>query len=94
MSFRDPLQGKLVYDAFGESRRPFTLTGLPLQTIRPGRRGLGKKDKMPKLPDVEYVLRMRESDTRPTVSALGNLIREMAAKATSPCCHRRSNKPD
>jgi DNA-binding transcriptional LysR family regulator len=60
------------------------LTPLPLQTIRPGLRVLGKKDKMPKLPDVEYVLHVRESDTRPTVSALANLIREMAAKATSP----------
>ena len=57
------------------------VTPLPLQTIRPGLRVLGKKDKMPKLPDVEYVLQVRESDTRPTVSALGSLIREMAAKA-------------
>jgi DNA-binding transcriptional LysR family regulator len=60
------------------------LTPLPLQTIGPGLRVLGKKDKMPKLPDVEYVLHARESDTRPTVSALGRLIREMAAKPTSP----------
>ena len=59
------------------------LTPLPLQTIRPGLRVLGKKEKMPKLPEVEYVLHVRESDTRATVSALGNLIREMAAKAIS-----------
>lgn len=59
------------------------ITPLPLQTIRPGLRVLGKKDKMPKLPDVEYVLHLRESDTRPTVSALGGLIQEMAAKANS-----------
>jgi DNA-binding transcriptional LysR family regulator len=59
------------------------ITPLPLQTIRPGLRVLGKKDKMPKLPEVEYVLRVRESDTRPTVSALGNLIQEMAAKTSS-----------
>jgi DNA-binding transcriptional LysR family regulator len=60
------------------------LTPLPLQTIRPGLRVLGKRDKMPKLPDVEYVLHVRESDTRPTVAALGNLIRDMAARATPP----------
>jgi DNA-binding transcriptional LysR family regulator len=76
------------------------LTPLPLQTIRPGLRVLGKKDKMPKLPEVEYVLHLRESDTRPTVSALGNLIREMAAKAISagaveerPLSIRRSRQP-
>jgi DNA-binding transcriptional LysR family regulator len=59
------------------------ITPLPLQTIRPGLRVLGRKDKMPKLPEVEYVLHVRESDTRPTVSALGCLIQEMAAKAHS-----------
>jgi DNA-binding transcriptional LysR family regulator len=76
------------------------LTPLPLQTIRPGLRVLGKKDKMPKLPEVEYVLHLRESDTRPTVSALGNLIRDMAAKAISagaveerPLSIRRSRQP-
>lgn len=58
-------------------------TPLPLQTIRPGLRVLGKKDRMPKLPEVEYVLHVRESDTRPTILALGNLIQEMAAKAIS-----------
>jgi DNA-binding transcriptional LysR family regulator len=60
------------------------VTPLPLQTIKPGLRILSKKDKMPKLPDVDYVLHVRESDTRPAVAALGNLIREMAAKAKSP----------
>src|SRR5215510_2437969 len=59
------------------------LTPLPLQTIRAGLRVLGKKDKMPKLPEVEYVLHMKQSDTRPAVSALGDLIREMGAKAIS-----------
>jgi DNA-binding transcriptional LysR family regulator len=57
------------------------LTPLPLQTVRPGLRVLGKNDKMPKLPEVEYVLHLRESDTRPAVSALGKLVEEMAAKA-------------
>jgi len=66
------------------------LTPLPLQTIRPGLRVLGKKDKMPKLPEVEYVLHIRESDTRPAVSALGNLIREMGAKAISTGVQERT----
>jgi DNA-binding transcriptional LysR family regulator len=59
------------------------LTPLPLQTIRPGLRILGTKDKMPRLPEIEYVLQMRETDTRPAVSALGNLIQEMAITANS-----------
>jgi DNA-binding transcriptional LysR family regulator len=59
------------------------LTPLPLQTLRPGLRVLDKQDKMPQLPEVEYVLHVKESDTRPTVSALANLIRKMAAKAIS-----------
>jgi DNA-binding transcriptional LysR family regulator len=59
------------------------VTPLPLQTIRPGLRILGTKDKMPRLPEIEYVLKTRESDARPAVSALGNLVQEMAAKAIS-----------
>jgi DNA-binding transcriptional LysR family regulator len=59
------------------------VTPLPLQTIRPGLRILGTKDKMPRLPEIEYVLKARESDARPAVSALGNLVQEMAAKAIS-----------
>jgi DNA-binding transcriptional LysR family regulator len=59
------------------------LTPLPLQTMRPGLRTLGKKEKMPELPEIEYVLQARETDTRPAVSALGNLIREMAVTAIS-----------
>jgi DNA-binding transcriptional LysR family regulator len=59
------------------------LTPLPLQTVKPGLRVLGTKDKMPRLPEIEYVLQAREADTRPAVSALGNLIQEMAAKAIS-----------
>jgi DNA-binding transcriptional LysR family regulator len=59
------------------------LTPLPLQTIRPGLRVLGTKDKMPRLPEIEYVLKVRESDGRPAVSALGDLVQEMAAKTIS-----------
>lgn len=54
------------------------VTPLPLETIRPGLRVLGRKDKMPKLPEIEFVLLEREAETRPSVSALGNLIQEMA----------------
>jgi DNA-binding transcriptional LysR family regulator len=59
------------------------VTPLPLEMIRPGLRVLGVKDKMPRLPEIEYVLKMREPDARPAVSALGNLIQEMATKAIS-----------
>lgn len=54
------------------------LTPLPRQTIRPGLRILGTRDKMPKLPEIEYVFRAKENDTRPAVSALANLIQENA----------------
>jgi DNA-binding transcriptional LysR family regulator len=59
------------------------LTPLPLQAIGPGLRILGKKDKMPSLPEIEFVLRVRETDTRPAVSALANLIQQMAATPNS-----------
>src|SRR5438876_1125838 len=35
---------------------------------------------MPRLPEIEYALQARETDTRPAVSALANLIQKMAAK--------------
>jgi DNA-binding transcriptional LysR family regulator len=57
------------------------ITPLPLQTIGPGLRVLDKRDKMPRLPEVEYVLQSRDAETRPTVSALGTVIQEMAGQA-------------
>jgi DNA-binding transcriptional LysR family regulator len=60
------------------------LTPLPMHAIKPGLRVLGRKDRMPKLPEIEFVLQTRETDTRPVVAALGNLIQEMAAKSLSP----------
>jgi len=54
------------------------VTPIPMQSVKPGLCVLGKKYKMPELPEVEFVLHMRDSDTRPTVSALGSLIREGA----------------
>jgi DNA-binding transcriptional LysR family regulator len=59
------------------------VTPLPLQSIRPGLQVLGPKDKMPKLPEIEFVLQAKETDTRPAVAALANLIQEMAAQSAS-----------
>jgi|SRR5690242_1005831 DNA-binding transcriptional LysR family regulator len=50
------------------------VTPLPAQSIRPGLRILGKVEKMPKLPEVEFVLKARETDTRPAVAAVASLI--------------------
>ena len=60
----------------------WAITPLPRQTLKPGLRMLDKKDKMPRLPQVEYVLQSRDVDTRSTISALGTLIQEMAPEAT------------
>ena len=60
------------------------VTPLARQSIRPGLRIVAKKDKMPKLPHVEFVLLVRENDTRSSVAALTALIQEMAASAASP----------
>ena len=57
------------------------LTPIALQSIRPGLRILEKKDKMPNLPEIEFALLVRETDTRPAVSALANLIQQMASNA-------------
>jgi len=57
---------------------------LARQSIRPGLRIVDKNDRMPKLPEVEFVLLVREKDTRPAVSALAGLIQQMAATAGSP----------
>jgi DNA-binding transcriptional LysR family regulator len=65
------------------------ITPLPLQTMRPGLRILGPKNKMPRLPEIEYVLKTRASDARPAVSALGNLVQEMAAKRQKNLTQRR-----
>ncbi len=59
------------------------VTPLPRQSMRPGLRILDKRDKMPRLPEIEFVLHARETDTRPSVSALANLIQQMALTASS-----------
>lgn len=51
------------------------LTPLPLHAMRPGLRILSTKHNMPGLPEIEYVLKAKETDTRPAVSALANLMK-------------------
>ena len=67
------------------------LTPLPRQAIKRGLRILGTKDKMPRLPEIEYVLKARESDTRPAVSALASLIRGTATGAQCSTRPRERN---
>jgi DNA-binding transcriptional LysR family regulator len=55
------------------------LTPLPQQAIRPGLRILGAKNKLPRLPEIEFILHVRETNTRPAVSALADLIQRTAA---------------
>jgi hypothetical protein len=59
------------------------ITPLPLQTLKPGLRILDKQDKMPRLPQVEYVLQSRDVDTRSTISALGTSFRKWPRKPPS-----------
>jgi hypothetical protein len=49
-----------VWQGFGRLLWPIAITPLPLQTLKPGLRILEKKDKMPSLPQVEYVLQSRD----------------------------------
>lgn len=67
------------------------VTPLARQSIRPGLRIVDKQDRMPKLPEVEYVLIVRESDTRPAVSALAALIVEMGAAGPAPNTERKAS---
>ncbi|HKE35421.1 MAG TPA: LysR substrate-binding domain-containing protein [Candidatus Acidoferrum sp.] len=67
------------------------LTPLPRQAIKRGLRILGTKDKMPRLPEIEYVLKARESDTRPAVSALASLIQGTATGAQCSTRPRERN---
>jgi DNA-binding transcriptional LysR family regulator len=60
------------------------VTPLARQSMRPGLRIVDKKDRMPKLPAVEFVLLVRENDTRPSVTALAALIQETAMSMASP----------
>ena len=65
------------------------LTPLPLHAMRPGLHILSTKHKMPGLPEIEYVLKAKETDTRPAVSALANLIK---ARQPNMPGHNRSTR--
>lgn len=67
------------------------VTPLPLQSIRPGLRILGNAEKMPKLPDVRFVLRTRETDTRPAVEAIASLI-ERTPRTAAPAHEAEERK--
>jgi len=58
------------------------ITPLPLHAVTPGLRILDRKHRMPRLPSVEYVLHVRDAETRATVSALGDLVQTMACGAS------------
>ena len=59
------------------------VTPLPKHTISPGLCILGKRDNLPSLPEIAYVLQTSSSETRHTVAAFEALIREQAADALS-----------
>jgi DNA-binding transcriptional LysR family regulator len=70
------------------------VTPLPQQAIRPGLHVLGPRNKMPRLPEIEFVLETKETDTRPAVAAVGNLIQEIAAQSiSSPGQRVRTSRP-
>jgi DNA-binding transcriptional LysR family regulator len=54
------------------------LTPLPKHAIRPGLRVLGKTDKLPILPEVEYVSQTNETDTRQIIATFDTLMQEKA----------------
>ena len=54
------------------------VTPLPKHTITPDLRILGQKDKLPALPEVEYVLQTSETETRQAVAAFSGYCQESA----------------
>jgi len=56
------------------------VTPLPRHAMRSGLRTLRRKDGLPVLPEVEYFLQTRKTDTRHSVQALEALIQETADK--------------
>lgn len=56
----------------------FALTPLARQCIRPGMRVLGKREQMPQLPVVEFMLVVRKTDTRPAVAAVALVMQQVA----------------
>jgi DNA-binding transcriptional LysR family regulator len=72
------------------------VTPLPIHAITPGLRILGKKDKLPSLPQVDYVLETNQDDTRQIVAAFSEYYRRsLSAEGdahTMPRILRRSQK--
>jgi hypothetical protein len=42
-----------------------------------------REREMPTLPEIEFVVQTKETDTRPAVAAVGNLIQEIASQPRS-----------
>ena len=64
------------------------VTPLPRHTIRSGLRILGEKDSLPTLPEVEYVLRTSETETREAVAAFSGYCEKFASGVESANSHR------
>lgn len=71
------------------------VTPLPLQTLKPGLRVIGGNDKMPKLPKVEYILRVSHASviTHGAHCTIGNLAKRginsvRRKSAYVPTCRR------
>jgi DNA-binding transcriptional LysR family regulator len=64
------------------------VTPLPKHTLGPGLRILGKKDNLPILPNVEYVLETSETDTRQAVAEFSELCQRCSSPVidTGPSC--------
>jgi DNA-binding transcriptional LysR family regulator len=56
------------------------VTPLPKHAIRPGLRILGKTDKLPMLPEVEFVSQTNETDTRQIIATFDMLMQEKALR--------------
>jgi hypothetical protein len=56
------------------------VTPLPKHAIRPGLRILGKTDKLPMLPEVEFVSQTNETDTRQIIATFDMLIQEKSLR--------------
>ena len=61
------------------------VTPLPTHAVTPGLRILGGKDKLPSLPQVDYVLETNPADTRQVVAAFSDYcLRSLAAEGEQP----------
>jgi DNA-binding transcriptional LysR family regulator len=68
------------------------VTPLPKQAVRPGLRILRAREHLPVLPEVEYVLRTRETETRPAIEAFANYCQQSQSAVRSPSRGRGRGK--